>query len=787
MLKKSALLFGLWVLFFTAYAQKNQYTFSYAINRYFSDYELDTMFENAVHETFKENGVRDEVFEQRYKTLKPKIYFIVKSDVEEQLKEELYRWKKRDVAKAPKKSVEYAEIKESIGLAIHTGTKMAILNNPKYAVMLNSDESDHIQNFHSDITVNKDGSLSVVETIRVFNSLGQNINYTDDGGKYTVVNNEDIIKRGIVRYIPEKYDAGKGLNYDEMVSIDKVTRNGNDETYKRDHIEGSRVLFIGNPEKELEAGVHTYKIYYTVQFAITYGDNSDELYWNVNGNGWAMGMDSVSCTLHLPQGAKPISNACYTGVEGSKAQNCYNKTNFDDNTITFAATNALPAKQGLTFSTSWPVGYIHRSSGWFIMLLSNPGPFLVLIVGFYLLLRNGLLKLYYNYSDKKKKSNIIPEFEPPEGINPAYAGFIDNMGHSPSHTTASLINLAVHKYLKINVVGTGKNLAYEISREENMPNEVDPDLFVAEGMMLDGSVLFAQNPSEAMAYFDDVVELYCIKKYKAAPLFIEKTGWQKRGKLYAWVGTVLSSVFMFIHYQPNLYTFAYFFGGIVLCLLANRLLNVSRMVHTSYGRAIMNKLEGFKMFLKTADAQRLDMSNRADANLTLEKYLPYAIALGCDMDWVDKFNDASESSLQLEGNVGQNRIPSYYMPAAGVTAATLFYDNIRRSHNLDYTDYVIRRRQELREDYSNSSRSNSEVYKEALNKITIERPKTTTASKNIWDSIKTTTDSFTTKSSKPSSGTTYKSTPKSSPPPPSPSKGGGHSGGGSGGGGGGGW
>jgi len=44
----------------------------------------------------------------------------------------------------------------------------------------------------------------------------------------------------------------------------------------------------------LQHGRHVYEISYRTRYQLGFFDDHDELYWNVNGNGWTFAMDSVS-------------------------------------------------------------------------------------------------------------------------------------------------------------------------------------------------------------------------------------------------------------------------------------------------------------------------------------------------------------------------------------------------------------------------------------------------------------------------------------------------------------
>jgi uncharacterized membrane protein YgcG len=59
---------------------------------------------------------------------------------------------------------------------------------------------------------------------------------------------------------------------------------------------------------------------------------------------------------------------------------------------------------------------------------------------------------------------------------------------------------------------------------------------------------------------------------------------------------------------------------------------------TPAGRALLDKIEGFRLYLATTEEDRLAVLNPPERTPALfERYLPYALALGCAHEWSEKF------------------------------------------------------------------------------------------------------------------------------------------------------
>jgi uncharacterized membrane protein len=59
---------------------------------------------------------------------------------------------------------------------------------------------------------------------------------------------------------------------------------------------------------------------------------------------------------------------------------------------------------------------------------------------------------------------------------------------------------------------------------------------------------------------------------------------------------------------------------------------------TPSGRRILDKIEGFRMYMTTAEEERLKVLHPPEKTPELfERYMPYAMALDCENEWNDKF------------------------------------------------------------------------------------------------------------------------------------------------------
>lgn len=93
---------------------------------------------------------------------------------------------------------------------------------------------------------------------------------------------------------------------------------------------------------------------------------------------------------------------------------------------------------------------------------------------------------------------------------------------------------------------------------------------------------------------------------------------------------------------------------------------------TLLGRKIMDGIEGFKMYLSTAEQDRLESYSPVKTPELFEKFLPYALALNVENEWSEKFSDV----LSAAGESGNEYSPGWYtgtmwstVGAAGFTSS----------------------------------------------------------------------------------------------------------------------
>lgn len=109
----------------------------------------------------------------------------------------------------------------------------------------------------------------------------------------------------------------------------------------------------------------------------------------------------------------------------------------------------------------------------------------------------------------------------------------------------------------------------------------------------------------------------------------------------------------------NFWQIAYYAAGIILCVIVLKIFSKLLVAYSPEGRKLADKIQGFRMFLSTADEKRFDLMNPPKRSLELyEKYLPFAIALGCEIEWGNKFEDIINTAY-LDGKATSSLSQSF--------------------------------------------------------------------------------------------------------------------------------
>ncbi|MFZ2663949.1 MAG: DUF2207 domain-containing protein [Patescibacteria group bacterium] len=472
--------------------------------------------------------------------------------------------------------------------------------------------AESIKDFQSNITINKNGTISVEEVILY-----------DFGFQE---------KHGIFRNIPINKENNDGKIYKLDINIQSVLdEKGNSYTYTTSKDSEYTSIKMGDADK-LITGEHTYVIKYLVSGAVTYFSDHDELYWNFTGNEWDMPILSASSKIKLGDGTNGefLNVICYEGIKGSTSQNCSKSIDQTiKNVAIVSSSKPLAAKEGLTFAVSFPKGLVdilepkEDKSGIIDSIVSAIATILALL-WFIVLPGKILIDSIKEKKLTKKNERILPAwFEPPQYedkvvFSPAETGFIIDKVIDHKELTGTLIQLAQRGYLRIKHEGKSK---FILIKTKDYAEDVSVKDF--ERNILD--VIFKNKDEVNIKDLKDSQSfLKCVQSFKKdiEEELVEKQMFEKKPSS---IETKMIALGMF-----GLLT-----GNILLAISAF-VFGRKSTKRTLIGIEKYSEAKSLFNFLKSQD-DKLDF--QAQNQMFFEKLLPYATAFGVERIWAERFKD----------------------------------------------------------------------------------------------------------------------------------------------------
>jgi uncharacterized membrane protein YgcG len=524
---------------------------------------------------------------------------------------------------------------------------------------------ERILSFDEVITVQRDGSLEVRETIRV-RAEGRNI------------------RRGIYRDFPTTYPADGGRQIVVGFRFVSATRNGLDEPWRTEPRGNGVRVYLGSANVMLDRAEHTYELVYRTDRQMGFFADHDELYWNVTGNGWEFEIDRATARVILPSEIPvgEIKLEAYTGAQGARGTNYTAK--LENGVPVFTTTRALDEHEGLTIVAMWPKGFITAAVEESVPAdagpTSSPGYNFSQDAGaapsrsgrspiegflnrdlpknnlpaFFGLFALAALLLYYYWMWTKvgrdPPSRItIPEYESPKEQSPASMRYLMHMGYDNECFAAAVLSLAVKGHLTIHqdagMLGFGKTFTlFKQSNPDAKPLSADEQSLLLN-LFAGGSTLVLKQENHLRVSKARREHRGSLKDRYTANFFKINGGWHGLGIV---LSILLALPALFLPGNTDTWpawhftTVAGWFTGftILLMLVSNGVFGKLLRAPTVAGQAVMDHIRGFKMYLEVAEGEELKRMKEPPPPLTpqlFESYLPAALALGVEQRWAERF------------------------------------------------------------------------------------------------------------------------------------------------------
>jgi uncharacterized membrane protein YgcG len=502
---------------------------------------------------------------------------------------------------------------------------------------------ERILDFHSDIVIIPDGWIEVTETIRV-RAEGQRI------------------RRGIYRDFPTEYRDRLGNETVVDFDILSVTRNGAREDHHTQGIRDGIRTYFGNANRYLNTGEHTYVFRYRASRMLGFFGQHDELYWNVTGVNWEFPIDKASATVSFgfDVAATALTAEAYTGAFGYRNRD-YTSRIDDPARVHFETTKVLPPLNGLTIVVGWPSGIIAPPSdmqrlGW---LLKDNANLLIAVVGFMALLAY-YIPVWRYFGKDPEEGVLVTRYAPPDGFSPASLRYIQQMYYDDKVMTAAIVNLAVKRYLRIDVE-EGSDGFLGIGKEDDKYILVKTDPLGQPPPMAAGEKelyeeLFSGRNEIALEQENHAILGEAKRAHKASLASDYKQHYFKFNGLLNVPAILLLILTAGVSLSQGPSVFSVL--TIVLMAVTTIVFAVIMKRPTLRGRKLLDEIIGFQDYLEIAEKHELELRNPPEKTPQLfEKYLPYALALGVDQRWSEKFASILRNAQMGDGSPYQ---PAWY-------------------------------------------------------------------------------------------------------------------------------
>ncbi|MCD7723582.1 MAG: DUF2207 domain-containing protein [Clostridiales bacterium] len=469
-------------------------------------------------------------------------------------------------------------------------------------------EDNYIQSYDVSITVGEDNTLDITESINVY------------------FNKES---HGIYRTLPltNYIEREDGSTATVKAKVKNLSVSEEYETYSED---GSYVIQIGS-ENETVLGEQNYIISYSYVMGRDVNADFDELYYNIIGSEWDAYIENVTFTITMPKEFDSALLGFSTGYYGSVGSD-YVDYSVDSLTVTGALTQTLSPGEGFTVRLQLPDGYFYFNLAQYYAALAAMVaiPAVVLIAVIIMWLRHG----------KDKKVLDIVEFYPPAGMSSTdvaywYKGYVENTDVVPllielaNEGCVNIIeNKSRSKFIKNDFV---------IERVRDYDSDDENKKIFFNGLFKSKNtnhVTKSDLEDSFYMYINQIVNRTNTRENRLRVFSKKSLAMRVAGWLFSILG---ACAVVYISYNIIGGSEKYIFAAAGLAVsMAAFVLSFFLRKRTDEGHAMLQRINGFKLFLKNAEKARLEALVEDNPKYFYD-ILPFAYVLGVSREWTKKF------------------------------------------------------------------------------------------------------------------------------------------------------
>lgn len=447
--------------------------------------------------------------------------------------------------------------------------------------------------------------------------------------------------RGIVRGLPIDYEGASTNPRDFSVT----DASGNAVPFEIEDEDGFRAVLVG--DDSFVHGLQVYVISYTLSNVILSRDDgtADEFYWDIMDFEHVQTVDEFSAE---------VSFASSLAGELNGAAQCYLGSAHSTNTCTLTGSGTeadpfaispveLRAREGVTVALGLNADAVVQPSQRLPNLALDVVPFLV---GGVALATGGAGAVMVARTKNKRKTargTIIPQYDVPAALPPLLAAPI--VGGTSSASAAEIVHLAVNGAIRLEDGAPEPVVRLIDSSRANDPLDQQALSALFPGGVPGSAVIL---PEENEKFADSMrgIEASGVSAASDRGYFekIHVPGARVLAFVALGIVAVLAVLVIlgFAFRNPMMPAIALIVGA---SALVTALIAVSKQrVHTRAGAEAREYLEGVRLFIRVAEADRLQMlqsysgaERRSDGSVNVihlyEKLLPYAMLFGMEKEW----------------------------------------------------------------------------------------------------------------------------------------------------------
>jgi len=284
--------------------------------------------------------------------------------------------------------------------------------------------------------------------------------------------------------------------------------------------------------------------------------------------------------------------------------------------------------------------------GW---LLSDNRNLLIAVIGWLLLLAY-YIPVWFSHGKDPEEGVIVTRYEPPRGFSPASLRYIRQMYYDDKVMTAAIVNLAVKGYLDIiNDDGAHSLRKLDPMHAHGALAAGEQELY--EALFAEGDLVTLENENHEVLGAARSAHRKSLQQDYKQHYFRTNGFLNVPAVLIVLLTTVLA---VKIGYGPTPFVIA----AIVVSFLTMALFAIIMKRPTLRGRKVLDEMMGFSDYLEVAEKDELNLRNPPEKTPQLfEALLPYALALGVEQAWAEKF---SRVLAAIRGPDGGAWHPAWY-------------------------------------------------------------------------------------------------------------------------------